>query len=138
VAGVFLDSSALVKLVVPEPETDALIAFLGDPRRPVVISEVAVPEVTRAARRVGADATDALAECEVVLLRSELLLAAARLDPAGLRTLDAIHLETALGIAEQLDVFVAYDQRLLAAAGAHGLVVASPGHAMSASGGLLP
>ena len=136
--GVFLDSSALVKLVVPEPETDALIAFLGVPRRPVVISEVAVTEVTRAARRVGADASDALAECEIVLLRSELLLAAARLDPPGLRTLDAIHLVTALGLADRLDVFVAYDQRLLAAAGEHGLVVAPPGYTVSASGGLLP
>lgn len=137
-AGVFLDSSALVKLVVPEQETDALIAFLGDPRPPVVISEIAVTEVTRAARRVGADASLALAECEVVLLRSEHLLAAARLDPPGLRTLDAIHLVTALGLAERLEVFVAYDQRLLDAAKALGLAMASPGRIESAEGGLLP
>ena len=137
-AGVFLDSSALVKLVVPEPETDALIAFLGDPHAPVVISEVATTEVTRAARRVGADASVALAECDVVLLRSEHLLAAARIDPPGLRTLDAIHLVTAMGIADRLDVFVAYDRRLLDAAKALGLAVASPGQMESTGGGLLP
>jgi len=127
VAGVFLDSSALVKLVVPEAETDALIAFLGDPRRPVVISEIAITEVTRAARRVGADAALALAECEIILLRSDLLLGAASLEPLGLRSLDAIHLITALSVGGSLDVFVAYDQRLLAAASDHGLSVASPG-----------
>jgi predicted nucleic acid-binding protein len=129
VAGVFLDSSALVKLVVAEAETDALIAFLGDPRQPVVISEVAVTEVGRAARRVGADASAALAECEVVLLRSELLLAAAALDPLDLRTLDAVHMATALSLGAVVDVFVAYDQRLLRAARERGLQVASPGAA---------
>ena len=128
-AGIFLDSSALVKVVVLEAETDALIAFLGDPRPPMVISEIAVTEVSRAARRVGADASVALAECEVVLLRSELLLAAANLEPTDLRTLDAIHLVTALSLGGSVDAFVAYDQRLLWAARASGLFVVSPGAA---------
>ncbi len=126
-AGVFLDSSALVKLVAPETETAALIAFRGHPRAPVIVSELAITEVTRAARRVGADSSVALAECDVVLLRPELLLSAASLEPLGLRTLDAIHLATALSLARSLDAFVAYDKRLLAAAAGHGLEVASPG-----------
>ncbi|HEU0335749.1 MAG TPA: type II toxin-antitoxin system VapC family toxin [Gaiellaceae bacterium] len=126
-AGLFLDSSALVKLVAAEPESEALRTYLGDPRRAIVVSELAVTEVTRAARRVGADPTDALAECDIVLLRSPLLVAAAALDPPTLRTLDAIHLATALSLAGVLDAFVAYDQSLLAAARYHGLDVASPG-----------
>lgn len=122
----FLDSSALVKLVRPEPGTEALRTFLCEPRRPLLISELAVVEVTRAARRIGLDPSEAIAVCDVVALRSEHLARAAALDPPLLRTLDAIHLATALDIANDLDVFVAYDERLLDAAGTHGLATASP------------
>lgn len=124
---VFLDSSALVKLVVAEPETDALIAFLGTPRSRVLISELATVEVGRAARRVGADPSGALAECEVMLLRTEHLVVATTVEPTGLRTLDAIHLAAAWSVADHLDGFVTYDRRLLDAARALGLVVAAPG-----------
>lgn len=125
-AGVFLDSSALVKLVQEEPETAALRAFLAGPRRPLLISELAFIEVTRAARRVGADPSATLAECDVVLLRSDDLERAAVLEPATLRTLDAIHLATALSLADDVEVFVAYDDRLLDAAARHGLRTAAP------------
>ena len=114
----FLDSSALVKLVRPEPETQALRSYLAEPRRPMLVSELAVTEVTRAARRIGVDPLPALAECDVVLLRSELLARAAELEPPTLRTLDAIHLATALSLGESVDALVAYDERLLAAAAA--------------------
>jgi predicted nucleic acid-binding protein len=124
--GVYLDSSALVKLVAPEPETDALRGFLGEPRRTVLISELTVTEVTRAARRVGLDATPALDECDVVLLRSDVLVATGALDPPTLRTLDAIQLATALSLGDAIETLVAYDERLAAAAAAHGLRVAAP------------
>lgn len=123
--GAYLDSSALVKLVRPEPETEALRRFL-ETRRPLVISELAVTEVRRAARRIGVDPAEALAFCEVVVLRSADLERAAELDPPVLRTPDAIHLAAGLALAEDLDVFVAYDERLLAAAAANGLATASP------------
>ena len=122
----FLDSSALVKLVRPEPETEALRGYLATPRRPMLISELAVTEVTRAARRVGLDPAPALAECDVVLLHSEHLERAAELEPPTLRTLDAIHLATALSLGDDVDVFVVYDERLAAAATAHGLDTVSP------------
>lgn len=125
-AGVFLDSSALVKLVREEPETSALRAFLAGPRRPLLISELAVTEVTRAARRVGADPSATLAECDIVRLRSDDLERAAVLEPATLRTHDAIHLATALSLADDVEVFVAYDDRLLDAAARHGLRTAAP------------
>lgn len=126
-SAVFLDSSALVKLVRPEHETDALHAFLDAPRRALVISELAVTEVTRAARRVDLDPQPVLAECDVILLDSEAFARAAMLDPPSLRTLDAIQLASALSIANDVDAFVAYDERLLAAAEQHGLTPASPG-----------
>jgi hypothetical protein len=121
---VFLDSSALVKLVVLEAETDALRAYLRE--CDVVISELAVTEVRRAGRRIGHDPASVLAQCDVVHLRSELLSRAAELDPVTLRTLDAIQLATALSLGPNLDAFVAYDERLLAAAAQHGLSTAAP------------
>ena len=124
--GVFLDSSALVKLVRPEAETQALRAYLSHPRRPMLISELAVTEVTRAARRIGVDPMPALAECETVILRSEHLEHAGRLEPPTLRTLDAIQLATALSLGDRIDAFIVYDDRLAAAASASGLDVASP------------
>ena len=123
--GAYLDSSALVKLVRPEPETEALRRFL-EMRRPLVISELAETEVRRAARRIGVDPAEALAFCEVVVLRSADLERAAELGPPVLRTLDAIHLAAGLALADDLGVFVAYDERLLAAAAANGLATASP------------
>jgi uncharacterized protein len=126
VASTFLDSSALVKLVRPEPETAALMRFLTEPRRAMLVSELAVTEVTRAARRIGVDPARALAECDVVLLRSEHLVRAGDVEPPSLRTLDAIHLATALSLGDRVDAFVVYDERLAAAAAAYGLGVASP------------
>jgi predicted nucleic acid-binding protein len=123
---VFLDSSALVKLVALEAETDALRAYLREGEREIVTSELAVTEVRRAGRRIGHDPSSVLAQCDVVLLRSELLSHAAELDPVTLRTLDAIQLATALSLGSRLDAFVAYDERLLAAAAQHGLSTAAP------------
>ena len=125
-ARVFLDSSALVKLVALEPETDALLRYLGEQERVVVVSELAVTEVGRAAARIGRDPAPVLAECHVVLLRSDLLARAAALEPLALRTLDAIHLATALALGAELDALVAYDERLVEAAALHGLNTASP------------
>jgi predicted nucleic acid-binding protein len=127
VPGLFLDSSALVKLVADEEESNSLRAYLSGFRRTVLISELAIVEVTRAARRLEADASAVLDECDVVLLDAEILRAAAVLDPTALRTLDAIHLATALSLPASPDTFVAYDERLLEAARLHGLDAAAPG-----------
>jgi len=126
VAGAYLDSSALVKLVRPGLETDALRRFLGDPWRPMMISELTVTEVRRASRRVALDPAEALASCEIVRLTHDVLERAAGLDPPSLRTLDAIQLATALSLGSELESFVVYDERLLAAAAEHGLPTAAP------------
>lgn len=127
---VYLDSSALVKLVIDEPETLALREFLGAyPDR--LSSVVGSVETLRIARRVGgSDALDRaqtlLEAIELVRLRDSTLTDAARLDPIELRSLDAIHLATALSLTPDLAGMVVYDRRLADAARAAGLTVWAP------------
>ncbi len=118
----YLDSSALVKLVVAEPETPALLAFLPEwPHR--VSSALARVEVLRAVRRTGAGpavrrrALRVLARVALIRVDDLVLAEAARIRPPELRSLDAIHLAT----AQSLDGFagiVTYDARLRRAASA--------------------
>jgi predicted nucleic acid-binding protein len=135
VAGVvYLDTSALVKLVAAEPETDALTAWLRE--RPVrVTSIVGRIELLRAVRRVtSASRDDALSarasavvdSLAVTVLSDAIAERAANLDPGVLRTLDAIHLATAI-LAGPIDGFVAYNERLVDAARSAGLTVVQPG-----------
>ncbi len=127
----YLDASALVKLVAEEPESLALGTFLS--RRPVRISSALTRvEVTRVVGRsaLGAAgrrrAQEALARVALVRLDDGILEAAGELSPAGLRTLDALHLATALSLGEDLEGFVTYDRRLAHAAAAAGLEVVTP------------
>jgi len=60
-------------------------------------------------------------------LSDEILTRAAEVTPLPLRTLDAIHLATAVELSPPPDVFLCYDERLAAAARWHGLAVLSPG-----------
>ena len=118
---VYLDSSALVKLVVREPESAALMEFLREHAHRVS-SALALVEVPRALRRAGFGtaerrrARDILARIALVDVDRRALVTAAALDPPGLRTLDAIHLATALALREELVALVTYDRRLAAAA----------------------
>jgi hypothetical protein len=129
---VYLDSSAVVKLVVPEAETDALMAALeGWPDR--VASALAATEVHRALRRAGASAAvrrraDAVLAGLVLVWVDEPVLrrAASFADPA-LRALDAIHLATALSLGDDPDAFVTYDARLARAARRQRLKIVHPG-----------
>ena len=127
----YLDSSAIVKLVAPEPETDALIAFLGtDPER--VSSALASVEVCRAVQRVGGDevlfrrAREVLSRIALIRIDDPVLRAAAELDPHTLRSLDAIHLATALSTVEPVAALVTYDSRLRDASRLNGIAVESP------------
>lgn len=118
---VYLDSSALVKLVVTEPESSALMEFLRS-QSDRVSSAVVLAEVPRALRRAGFGASErrrsreVLARIALVDVDRRILVAAAALDPPALRTLDAIHLATALAVREDLATIVTYDTRLAAAA----------------------
>jgi predicted nucleic acid-binding protein len=128
---VYLDSSALVKLVVTEPESTALMDLLrARPDR--VSSAVALTEVPRALRRAGFGtrerrrARELLARLALVDVDRHILAAAAALDPPTLRTLDAIHLATALAVRDDLAALVTYDRRLRAAAERAHLDVLAP------------
>ena len=127
----YLDSSALVKLVLPEPETEALFELTRLwPER--VSSSLARVEVLRAVRRAGEEdvvlrrAEEVLARIGLIQIDTEILSAAARLEPRELRTLDAIHLATALSVGEQLGAMVAYDSRLAQAAERQEVPVLTP------------
>jgi len=131
VSVVYLDASALVKLVVREPESVALMEFLQEhPDR--VSSALALAEVPRALRRArfGAAerrrAREVLARVALVDIDRRALAAAAAIEPPTVRTLDAIHLATALALREDLAALVTYDRRLAVAAERADLPVQAP------------
>jgi predicted nucleic acid-binding protein len=127
----YLDSSAVVKLIVAEAESAGLLAFLQF-RTKLVSSVLTEIEVTRAIRRAAQDEM-ALRRTRRILdglwlinVSSGIRSGAAGIDPPGLRSLDAIHLATALSLGPGLDAFVVYDTALARAARALGLRVVSP------------
>jgi predicted nucleic acid-binding protein len=127
----YLDTSALVKLVVAETETDALRAWLAAAERDPVSSDLARTELMRAVRRA---APDRVVQARAVLDAVTLLAVttavfedAGRLDPAIVRSLDAVHLAAALSLGDDLEGLVTYDGRLAQAASANGIVVIAPG-----------
>ncbi len=129
-AATYLDSSAIVKLVVAEPESAALRTYLRR-RRPLVSSALARMEVKRAVLAEGpsaiARAHSVLERIDLVRLNDRLLGAAGELLPADLRSLDAIHLATALELGSDLSRVVTYDGRMGTAARQLGLTTAAPG-----------
>ncbi len=124
---VYLDASALVKLVVREAESPALEGWLGP--RDVVSCALARTEVVRAVAPRGRDgvarARRLLDRVDLVQLDDELLDLAAELD-APLRSLDAIHVAAALELGDSLEALVTYDAQMRRSAEAHGLTVVSP------------
>lgn len=127
----YLDASALVKLMRPEPESEALVEALGQwPVR--IASEIVAVELGCTARRLGGG--DLLDRAETIVGGLHLIpfsaairerAVATSFDPP-LRALDAIHLATALELGEDLDDFVAYDSHLCRAADSQRLAVRSP------------
>jgi predicted nucleic acid-binding protein len=125
----YVDSSAIVKLVAIEAETSVLSEFLA-PRQPLVSSGLASTEVRRAVLPLGdrflRQARDVLARFELVRVSDEVLEDAGRLEPTGLRSLDAIHLATAALFGSTLGGVVSYDRRMRNAALSYGWSVHAP------------
>ena len=125
----YLDSSAIVKLAIAEPESSALRGYLRR-RKPYISSALARAEVGRALLPLGPAATrrgDAvLARIDLVRVSDTVLRAAGSLLPEEMRTLDAIHLATAQHLGEDLAQIVTYDARMKNAADVLGLKVAAP------------
>jgi predicted nucleic acid-binding protein len=128
---IYLDSSALVKLALTEPESAALTGWLSERKEQALVSSAlhrtevlraiwraepgALPRGQRIIRRIGR-----------VALSHDVLENAATLPPGRLGSAGAIHLASALAIRRDLVSFVAYDKDLLAAAREAGLPVDSP------------
>jgi predicted nucleic acid-binding protein len=102
---IYLDTSAFLKTVIAEPESGALGRYLSTFGSPRFVSSALLAVEAR---------------------RSILRTVPAELPRVDLELLDVIHVATALLIRDDLDVLVTYDQRMLAAAAAHGLPAAAP------------
>jgi predicted nucleic acid-binding protein len=128
-AATYLDSSAIVKLAVREPQSDALRRYLRA-RRPLLSSALARTEVLRALLPGGESAVAAgrrvLERVDLVRVNDRILNLAGSLLPVELRSLDAIHLATARRLGAELSEIVTYDERMVAAARSMGLKTATP------------
>lgn len=128
---IYLDSSALVKLALTEPESEALSSWLAERAEySMVSSALHRTEVLRAIWRAEPAALPRgqriIRRVERVVLSHDVLDNAATVPPQKLGTAGAIHLASALAIRRDLVAFVAYDEALLDAASEAGLPVASP------------
>lgn len=124
----YFDASAIVKLGNPEPESQSLIDYVSDQQLWAVTSVIADVEVRQTLQRLkslGADVEEHLRGFFLIELSKDIRDRAVVLG-MKLRALDAIHLSTAMALDDDLDV-VTYDDRLAAAARAHGLRVVQPG-----------
>jgi len=131
----YLDASALVKLVRDEPESDALDRYLDG--ADIISSEIAIVELMRAARRaplvdprldgelLAQGSAELLESVALLPVEHDVLLRAAGLEEPFLRALDAIHIASAL-VLDELDAFVSYDERQSAAARIAGLRTTAP------------
>lgn len=126
---VYLDTSAFAKLFTPEPESPALRRHLRG-RSFLVSSSLLRTEALRIALRLTqtqvADARRLLRLVAFVHLTHDVLDAGGLLPPSTMRSLDAIHVATALSLGDDLAELVTYDDRMAAAAAGHGIAVASP------------
>ena len=125
----YLDSSAIVKLAVREPQSLALRRYLRR-RQPLVSSALARTEVLRALLPAGDEAMArgraVLQRIDLVRVNDRILNAAGVLRPFELRSLDAIHLATVQELGDELSALVTYDNRMATAAKQLGYRIAQP------------
>ncbi len=127
----YADTSALVKLVASEQESDALRQWIRESDDLVLVSSDLVrTELMRAVRRTypahATRARDLIDSLLLVPISSDICESAARLEPVTLRSLDAIHLATALVLGDDLEAIVVYDDRLVDSARDYGLRTIAP------------
>jgi predicted nucleic acid-binding protein len=126
----YVDTSAVVKLVVAEPESAALRAWLLEPGRELVACDLVRTELFRVVRRVAPEvmvqARRVLETITLVQVSTSMFEVAGRVDPVDLRSLDAVHLAAALELGDDLEGVLTYDERLAAAANLHGIRTVAP------------
>jgi len=125
----YIDSSAIVKLVIAEPESKGLRRYISR-RQPLVTTALARTEVARALLPIDPEAVargeEALRRIQLLRVNDRVLRAAGRIEPAELRSLDAIHLASAGVLGPAVRQIVTYDERMADAAHAAGFTVAAP------------
>ncbi len=124
----YADASALAKLILTEPASEAFHRWYVEAER-VATSRIGIVETDRASRRRPHDADRRefiLRDVDVMEIDPAIARAAGAVQPPALRTLDAIHLASALSLGPELDAFVTYDDRLADAARMLGLPVVRP------------
>lgn len=126
----YVDTSAFLKIVVAEEHSEALHGWVAQHDGELFSSDLLTAEALRTARR---HSTRALFEARrrldvltILRLGPDVFERAAELDPAILRTLDALHLAAALAAGDELEGIVTYDQRLADAAELHGVATVAP------------
>lgn len=126
----YLDTSALVKLIVEEAESAELRQWIAVTETALVTSDLSRTEVFRAIRRAAPTRTvegrGVLDSLVVLTVTAAIFDAAGRLTPESLRSLDAIHLAAALELGDDLEGLVTYDARLAEAAQTNGVVAFGP------------
>lgn len=126
----YLDTSAFLKLVRSEPESDALRDEIRRAGTELISSVLLSVEGRRAARRYGElaaiRAVAALTTVTLLSLDQPIIDAASDLEPAELRSLDAVHLATILSLGDDIERVYCYDARLTSAARALGIDVTEP------------
>lgn len=134
---VYLDTSAFVKLVVRERHSAALRTWINDRDGDIVASDLLRTEALRAAKRHSLPALrrtrELLDGLTLIQVTTDICERAADLDPQILRSLDAIHLATALALGDDLEVVATYDDRLAQACALHGVAAVAPGQRSNAS-----
>ena len=129
-SALYLDSSAFVKLVVEEAESAAARAFLAERDVRRVASALLRTESLRAVRHLGPEALatvrDGLRRIDLIAIDDRILDAAGNLEARVPRTLDAIHLATAMAMGDDLEAIVSYDERMVEAARLMGMPTATP------------
>jgi uncharacterized protein len=123
----YFDSSAILKLSKEEPESPALVDYLGDAAIEASTSVLAEVEVMRSLRRHQLEDGHAITGFYLMAVDEEVRRRAVAVAGGMLRSLDAIHIATALAVGDRELEFVTYDDRQAEAARAAGLKVVQPG-----------
>ena len=123
----YFDSSAIMKLSHEEAESMALIEYLDNGSVEVSTSVLAEVEVLRNLPKFEVATEDAMSGFYLLALDEDVRRTASRIGDGTLRSLDAIHVATALAVGDRDLEFVTYDDRQAKAARAAGLTVVQPG-----------